>query len=541
MIAKSAVLALSLLTLTVGIAPAQDALPSLQTNSAAEQLVVDGEPFLIRGGELGNSSASSLSYLEPHWETFRALNLNTVLAPVAWEMIEPEEGAFDFRIVDGLIEQAEANDMKLVLLWFGTWKNSMSTYVPGWVKRDRDRFPHARVHNGEAVEILSPFAEATMQADAAAYGALLTHLAETDANKTVIMMQVENEIGMLGAARDFSDAANAAWGEPVPTALADYLDENRATLDPTLAARLPKGEISGTWSEVFGTGIEAEELFMAWHFARFTERVTAAGKEAYPLPAYVNAAQNRPDTAPGDYPAAGPLAFLKDIWLAGAPSVDFLAPDIYFENFSEIVQGYDYPGNTVFIPEANRAGRADAAANALHAIGAHDAIGFSPFSIESITTPEDNILSNTYAVLEQLTPQILAAQAENRIEGVRPPVSFRGEIDDADQSLTFGDTTITVRFIDPWTPRDQQQIADHGGLIFQTDEGFTVVGTGITLTFADDSGAQVGLDQVREMVMTDSGLAVGRWLNGDQTHQGRHIRLPPGEIGVQTFSLYTYE
>ena len=107
---------------------------------AQAQLIVDGKPFLILGGELANSSASSLAYLEPVWPRLAKMRLNTLLAPVSWELMEPVEGRFDYSLVDGLLKQARANNMRLVLLWFGSWKDSMSSYVPAWVKRDQARF-----------------------------------------------------------------------------------------------------------------------------------------------------------------------------------------------------------------------------------------------------------------------------------------------------------------------------------------------------------------------------------------------------------------
>lgn len=114
--------------------------PRLERNGEATQLVVDGKPMLLIAGELSNSAASSATYMAPHWAKLRAMNLNTVLAPVSWELIEPVEGRFDWSSLDSMIREARANDLKLVLLWFGAYKNSMSTYVPGWVKRDQARF-----------------------------------------------------------------------------------------------------------------------------------------------------------------------------------------------------------------------------------------------------------------------------------------------------------------------------------------------------------------------------------------------------------------
>ncbi len=197
------------------------------------QLIVDGEPFLILGGELHNSSSSSLNFMKPIWPELAGMNLNTVLTPVSWELIEPEEGKFDFSLVDGLIDEAGRNKLHLVLLWFGSWKNSMSCYAPLWVKKDQQRFPRAEGKGGKGLEILSPFSDVNRDADARAFTALMRHIREVDGRKhTVIMIQVENEIGMIPDARDHSAAANEIFLKPVPKVLMDHLQQDKDSLIP---------------------------------------------------------------------------------------------------------------------------------------------------------------------------------------------------------------------------------------------------------------------------------------------------------------------
>src|SRR4051812_9284289 len=147
------------------------------------------------------------------------MGLNSVLAPVSWELIEPAEGRMDFSSVDALIEDARANNMHLVLLWFGTWKNSMSSYAPAWVKRDIARFPRVHGPDGAAMEMLSAFDPHVLAADARAFAALMARLRETDgARHTVLMVQVENEMGMIPSAREHGAAADTAFAGPVPRA-----------------------------------------------------------------------------------------------------------------------------------------------------------------------------------------------------------------------------------------------------------------------------------------------------------------------------------
>jgi beta-galactosidase GanA len=522
--------------------PRSDArtLPHLRAHGDASQLVVDEAPFLMLAGELGNSTASDLDYMRPHWRRLETLHLNTVLAPVYWELVEPEEGRFDFSLVEGLIEDARAHDMRLVLLWFGSWKNSMSSYAPAWVKRDQARFPRSQTSDGRGLEILSPFSAANRDADARAFAALMRRLREFDgARHTVLMIQVENEIGMIPESRDQSAVADARFADQVPAALMDHLSSHRQTLSPALRARWEANgaRMRGRWEEVFGPGLATDEIFMAWHFAAYTEAVTAAGKAEYGLPMFVNAALIRPGRRPGEYPSAGPLPQVFDVWRAGAPSIDFLAPDIYFPNFVEWARAYDVPDNPYFIPETGRQPAATPA-NAFYAFGAHDAMGFSPFAIEDFA--EDDPLGDAYEILRELSPLILQHQGTPTIAGVRPIVSFDGAVNETPQDVRLGEYTLHVSFVESFTPRDQQNVAAHGGLIIQLGpQEYLVAGRGLTVTFAADEGL-VGIESIWEGRYVDGVWKPGRLLNGDQSHQGRHLRLPSREFGIQRVRLYRY-
>jgi hypothetical protein len=511
--------------------------PHLRKQGCATQLIVDDQPFLLLGGELHNSSASSLAYLDKLWPTLKAAEVNTVLAPVEWDQIEPVEGRFDFTVLDGVLKQARAHNTRLVLLWFGAWKNSMSTYAPAWVKKDTQRFPRAQTRAGVPQEILTPFAPATLAADSAAYRALLAHLKQVDTQHTVLMIQVENEIGMLPEVRDYSAAANAAWRAPVPAALTAYLAAHQQTLQPALkAAWQTRGaRTSGTWAEVFGDTIETEEMFQAWHYAQFVEALTAAGKAVYPLPMYVNVALNRPGKRPGEYPSAGPLPHLFDVWKPGAPSVDVLAIDTYFPNFIHWARQFKRPDNPLFIPEANHAERPDAGADAFYAIGEHDAFGFSPFAIDDIKDGNSS-LPQAYRVLKQLAPLINRYQGSGKVRGFKAPVSYDGEADTAPQQVHMGGYTLQVSFNAPWEKLTPAEVQTRGGLVIQSGEDeFLVAGKGLTIVFGSADGAMVGIEHAIEG-LDDK----GRWLNGDETHQGRHIGLPGDAYTIQRVKLYRY-
>jgi beta-galactosidase GanA len=293
---------------------------------------------------------------------------------------------------------------------------------------------------------------------------------------------------------------------------------------------------------VFGEDEWGQEVFQAWHYARFTEALVKAGKARYDLPMYVNAALNRTGRKPGEYPSGGPLPHLLDVWKAGAPSLDFLAPDIYFPNFAQLAARFNRADNPLFIPEANNATNPQGPANAFFAFGELDTLGFSPFSIETLSD-SPNALSRSYEVLRQLTPLILANRGKQRMAGFRTPINEDGSVLDTPVKRTLGGIEFTVTFTDPWMPKDKQTIADHGGMmIWAGGEDYWFAGQGITITYkgADGGLPLVGLDVVEEGEFKDGIWIAGRRLNGDQTHQGRHVRLPPGNPQIQKVRFYRY-
>ena len=534
-------------TIVAGLAAQSPAPPHLRRQAGVTELVVDGRPFLIRGGELGNSSASNLEYLAPHWSRFRALRLNTILAPIYWDLLEPEEGRFDFTLVDGLVETARKHEIKLVLLWFGSWKNSMSCYAPAWVKKDQRRFPRSVDASGRSVEILSPVSKANYESDARAFAALMKHLRAIDSGHTVLMVQVENEIGMIPDARDHSPEASKLFASPVPGELMEYLAKNAESLAPELRATwlAAGGRRIGTWTEVFGQHAATEEIFMAWHFARFTQQVTAAGKAEYPLPMFVNAALIRPGYQPGQYPSAGPLPHLLDVWRAAAPAIDFIAPDIYFPTFVEWTRRYVRGGNPLFIPEALRS--PEAAVNALYAFAEHDALGFAPFAIESIGEPGATLLTSSYDAIDQLTPLILAHRGRGTMAGLlqehpdnRQPQQRR--LNSYVMNASFERAAPPSLADGAATASGPPQAWPAGGLVIATaPDEFLFAGMGVTVTFAtDDPGVQAGILNVDEGRFVNGTWKNIRWLNGDETHQGRHLRLPPGRMSMQRIKLYRY-
>jgi beta-galactosidase GanA len=344
--------------------------PHLEKQGTATRLVIQGRPFLLISGELHNSSCGGFEYMRPIWKRMAEKNLNSVIANVSWELVEPEEGKFEFALVDSIISGARKENLKLVLIWFASWKNGGSVYIPSWVKKNYTKYPRVKDEFGKPLEILSTFGEASRYADAHAFAALMQHIREVDARQqTVVMMQVENEMGVLdnlgktlgNARRDFCDTANAAYTGPVPKVLTDSIVAHSDSLFPELYKVWKENvfKTAGSWEEVFGKSrvkpdikdwqfysYYTEELFSAWNYARYAEKVVAAGKKEYAIPMYVNAwLKQRFSYIPGKYPSGGPLPQVLDIWRAAASSIDFIAPDIYMDEFVWACNEYFRSGN----------------------------------------------------------------------------------------------------------------------------------------------------------------------------------------------------
>jgi hypothetical protein len=397
------------------------------------KLIVDGRPFICVAGEVANTSSSDVQTMKATLARLADAHLNTVLTVVSWDMVEPEEGKFDFSMIDYQIEAARADNLRLVFLWMASWKNGLSHFPPPWVKANQDRFPRVVNGKGNTLEILSTLSDANRDADAKAFAAVMRHVREADTTHTVIAIQVENEVGVLGSTRDFSPAANAAFAGPVPAELMDYLAKNKDTLRPELKKLWDAAgdKTSGTWEEVFGKNVpnpdlpasnspgrparpadaelynHTDEIFMAWNYSRYIGAVAAAGKSEYPLPMYINAWLVQPsDRGPGDYPSGGAEPFVHDIWHAGGPAIDILAPDIYLPEYSQIIQNYARNGNPAWNPET----RQDAS-NCWQAFTQLNALCYSPFGIDNLSP--GSAFSRSYAFINSISGAIADAQGKS--------------------------------------------------------------------------------------------------------------------------------
>ncbi|MEL1252298.1 DUF5597 domain-containing protein [Flavobacterium sp. DGU38] len=537
---KKIVPALLLTVLQFGFS--QEKIPHLQKKGNKTQLIVDNKPFIIRGGELGNSSATSMESMEPIWAKLSDMNLNTLLTPVYWELIEPQEGKFDFSLVDDLILRARKENLKLVFLWFGSWKNSMSSHAPEWVKLNQKKYPRVKDDKNKSHEILTPFSENNLEADLKAFQKLMSHIKDFDQKEqTVIMVQVENEIGMLPTARDYCALANDAFNKPVPNELLKYMQKNKEILVPEFLEIWKKNgfKTSGNWEEIFGKGLHTDEIFMAWYFAKFTNKIAKAGKDVYALPLFVNAALNAPEKKPGEYPSAGPLPHLMDIWKAAGTSVDMLSPDFYNPLFKHWNDLFTRQGDPLFIPEH----RFDESApfKGLYAIGHYEAIGFSPFSIESVADAKKEPLGKIYNLVKQLTPVIEANKGQGKIDGVLLDKENQLQI------INLGNFEFTFKhdYTLNWSDGAKADVWPMSSAIIieiAPDE-FYIAGSGVVVTFKalKNTALNAGILKTDQGKFENDVWRTVRHFNGDQTHQGRHLRISVGDYEIQKIKLYTYE
>jgi hypothetical protein len=490
--------------------------PKLVSKDGRWALLVDGKPFLMLGGQLHNSSAWP-SELPQVWESFKALNANTVEAPVYWEQVEPRPGQFDWTNVDALVTGARAHNLRVVLLWFGTWKNGNMHYVPEWVKTDTTRFPRVIRRDGEPTDVLSANAETNLQADKAAFVQLMRHLkAIDDGQHTVLMVQVENEAGNIGSVRDFSAKANAEFAGKVP---ADLLAASRRQ--------------AGTWSDVFGA--EADEIFQLYHQARYINDIAAAGKREFAIPVYINVWLSYPPAElperrfalPGiQYPSGGAVQRHVGLWRALAPAVDFIAPDIYSDDpvfVRDVLRTYARADNALSVPEV---AKSDSFAKYLFAALGQGAIGFAPFGVDRRGW---NILGNTpakahaanFALIAPIAPEIARLNLEGRVRGA---VEETGQVQ---QELDFGPWQATVSYGFPQHDgRRPPGTSDAHGAALVAQLGpdeFLVTGVDAAVSFHLPDrlpGMRMQILAAEEGTYRDGAWVPSRRWNGDETDRG---------------------
>ncbi len=560
--------------------------PCIAEKGNQKVLLVDGKPFIMLAGEIHNSDSSSPAYMEQIWKIADDLGMNSLLLPVTWEMVEPVEGEFHFEVLDQLIDQAREYGMKIGILWFGSFKNAECMYAPEWVKRDLERFHRGQIVKGKnkagrrvspTLPVTIPYttisylSENAMQADARAFGKMMQHVCEYDeAEGTVITVQVENETGLLGNAREVSDEADAAFAGEVPQEFASYMRSHTAYMEEDIRAAVEAGAEKGSWSEVFGAA--AEEIFSAYHVASFVEYVAKAGKDAYDLPMTANCWLDKAADTPGDYPSGGPVARVHEVWDYCAPSIDVYCPDIYVPYFNKVCDSFIKSGtNPLYIPEA--ATHSYAAPRMVYTVGHYHAMCYSPFGFDDIGKPfsaaqgylfgmdvTDPALKTPqnfeeYAALGKIlreampllaerygTTDLQAVCAEREAEkkkslglpeDMNPMERMMAEAA-ATTKMIFGDLGVSAGFGGMMRPRNDGVL-----LVCRTKENEVyMIGEqcDIQLFSADSEKTNLDILRVEEGTFENGAFVPGRRFNGDEAAQ-----LKLDKPGVLRLQWFTYE
>jgi hypothetical protein len=519
MAGMSALLPAAMAQAAPAVAAAARPIPAIVEKYGRFALMVDGEPYLMLGVQVNNSSAWP-EYLGRVWTAAEAFHVNTVELPIYWEQIEATPGKFDFTNVDMILKQAREHHLRLVLLWFGTWKNGSSHYTPEWIKLDQQKYPFLLNKDGQTLDSPSPFSPARLEADKTAFRALMHHLKQADAQRTVLLVQVENESGVWGGVRDYGQEAEKAFAGQAPEKLTSGL-----------------GKQPGTWREAFGD--DADETFAAWYTAIYIEQVAAAGKAEYPLPFYVNAALRdpfKPGRAPS-YESGGPTDNNIDLWKIAAPSINVVAPDIYmaeYAKYMEVIELYKRKNNALLIPET---GSSAAYSRYVYAAIGQGAIGWSPFGLDlsrsgnqaeepgAMERPVKPV-AQQYALLAPIARKLAKGNFEGKVKGTSE------DPDNHTQTLPFERWKAVLQYGMPsfgnWMQPKGNTTADGGVVILQLGpDEFLIAGHHVRVDFTPTF--EPGKKRLWLKVEEGSYDAAGNWKtariwNGDETDYGLNLR-----------------
>jgi hypothetical protein len=527
-------------------------------------LKVDNKPFLMLSGELHNSTCSDIKYLNGVWDKLVSMNMNSVIATESWELMEPEEGKYDFSRIDAVIKGAKEHNLKVALIWFATFKNPFMTYSPSWVKANNKRFPHAQNAEGKILELPSLFDNKVIEADLKAYKALLQHIKDTDTSHTIIGIQIGNEPGLNSPTRDCSPAANKAWKADVPQQIIDYMVKNKGTMQPDIenAWKTNGYKKKGNWEEVFGKSITeddgthpilhlTEHLFTAYSFANYFQILSSEGKKILNVPTFINAtgSVNSRGRSMGN---GCSIPDFFDIYMAVAPSLDALTPNSYGKNFDAICEAFAYKNNPIFIPECTMS-----AVRPFYVFGEWDGLCHSPFAIDDhdANTPEGKKLSEAYSLLSNMSSLITANLNSDKMRGA---YIYEGKpeevIEMGDYKLTITNETrneIGEAMILALAGKEAYEAMknrkkeikpfESACLIIQTGKDeFYIAGGGVNVSFQmkDNIKAQFcDYDYIYEGTFNKDGqFERGRLLNGDE----QNVFIPEGKIGVLQVKMYHF-
>ncbi len=448
-------------------------MPRLRDLNGRKVLFAEGQPFLILGLQWDCDSCFAPEIMDPLFPEAAKMGCNTAVLPLYWREVEPREGEFDLSGLDHRIEMARRNGLRIVLVWFGSYKNGCLNYAPDFVKKDTGRFRRAHKADGTALRNFScPASTETFAGDRRALEAVFRRLKAVDAERrTVILFQMENEAGLMGTDRCYCRSCTAAF-------------EN------------------GGWAS--REKERAAEAFTAHSLAKYMDELAGAVKSIYPLPVYINCwlGSKATGVAGKDYPSGGPVERVLDIYAASIRNIEFISPDIYShepEPFRAVCRAYSGKGWPLYISEhsSGRGGRAER--NVFHALGEHGAIGFSPWAIDRSFPDSDGQpfvhqldgrwseeaydLRDSYVPIRDAMVPAALAQNTARLKHFVEEQGAKGA------RLEFGDISVQVTF------RHRKGMAR--GMAIRTGETeFVVLGTGFEARFLTPDGRGIPLASV---------------------------------------------
>lgn len=353
-------------------------LPYLRKTNGRSELMVNGKPFIILGFQWSCDLSSDEAYVESYLPYAREMGCNTVVIPVYWRDVEPSPGNYRLEDLRKRIFACRENGLKMGVLWFGAYKNAQLWYVPDWVYRDEVQFPRVVRKNGEIFENTAcPLGKNTLQRDKAAFLEVLKEIQRVDSEEnTVIVVQIENEAGLLATDRCYCGTCSRRYAEE-------------------------------GWKE-------AEE-FTATCMAEYIGELAEAGKALYPLPFYANAWLDmlRFDRPGADYPSGGPNMKNLRIYAKKAPHLDFVAPDTYevsYRDFTRVCRAYAEGAGALYIAEHHTGDGSRAEKNIFYALGEYAGIGFDPYCINN---NEDPVVTDKGAIAPRIHPYIDSLRAIN--------------------------------------------------------------------------------------------------------------------------------
>ncbi len=518
---------------------------------------VQGKPFFSVGAQLHNSTGYALGaaggekYAEDRELAFRgvkALGANTVAVPVCWDAFEPEEGAFDYGYVRRIIDRIREQELRGILLWFGTWKNGQMEYTPSWVKLDKKRFPRCLCKDGSVTTVLSPFYEENREQDKRAFCKLVEFVKQYDeAAGTVIAIQVENEPGMYAASiRDFSEKGTEAFLGEVPEAVIAAAREDQGGVREAWEKNGCREK--GSWETVFGKF--GAELCIAHGIATYIDEIAWAGKQIYDIFMYVNVWGDRNgehgwSLAGLDYPSGGAVTKVLPIWRAVCRALDCISPDIYDihpEAIRKTQSIYGGQGWPLYVPESGLT--KINATMMFEAVGNQGAIGYHIFGVESALEQNGELTEGGKAIQKSFTMLTNAKTLLERYRGSGRIYALTQQLGQDASRLQIGDWVCRVSYAGAapefcgWVAMDCRHREDvvhinrvpvsleeetARGLLFQVSEQeYYLVGHKVRLYW-------------QKMTVSDGSIPVNLLTFQHQAHNTELIRIEEGHFEKEEF------